>query len=257
MYSNSFWKQVNANVKGASQVNLNTGWLSKFDIDLPGIAEQRYRISVLDKCKSVIEKREAELAALDDLIKARFVEMFANWKEKYLAEPLGKYLQDITYGFTSPMPDAKEGPWKVTAKDVVNGIVNLDTARKTLQESYDKLTEKSKPQVGDVLLTKDGTLGRTAVVEIEGICVNQSVAVLRTNEKILPKYLSVLLQMPKYQRDMIADAGGGTIKHIYITKVVNMPIVVPSSEEQNTFLGFINQVDKSKLWDIRYQNKNA
>lgn len=153
------------------------------------------------------------------------------------------------------MPDAEEGPWKITAKDVVNGIVNLDTARKTLQESYDKLTEKSKPQLGDVLLTKDGTLGRTAVVEIEGMCVNQSVAVLRINEKILPKYLSILLQMPKYQRDMIADAGGGTIKHIYITKVVKMPIVVPSIEEQNTFLDFVNQVDKSKVVDIDKKDK--
>ncbi len=45
------------------------------------------------------------------------------------------------------------------------------------------MTEKSKPELGDVLLTKDGTLGRTAVVEIEGMCVNQSVAVLRINEK--------------------------------------------------------------------------
>ena len=209
--------------------------------------EQCHISEILDRVSSAIEKRKVELAILDDLIKARFVEMFANWKKKYLAEPLGEYLQDITYGFTNPMPDAEEGPWKITAKDVVNGIVNLDTARKTLQESYDKLTEKSKPQLGDVLLTKDGTLGRTAVVEIEGMCVNQSVAVLRINEKILPKYLSILLQMPKYQRDMIADAGGGTIKHIYITKVVKMPIVVPSIEEQNTFLGFINQVDKSKF----------
>ena len=76
MYSNSFWKQVNSNVKGASQVNLNTGWLSKFDIDLPDMQEQKYRISVLDKCKVIIEQREEELKVLDDLIKARFVEMF-------------------------------------------------------------------------------------------------------------------------------------------------------------------------------------
>lgn len=217
--------------------------------------EQCHISEILDRVSSAIEKRKVELAILDDLIKARFVEMFANWKKKYLAEPLGEYLQDITYGFTNPMPDAEEGPWKITAKDVVNGIVNLDTARKTLQESYDKLTEKSKPQLGDVLLTKDGTLGRTAVVEIEGMCVNQSVAVLRINEKILPKYLSILLQMPKYQRDMIADAGGGTIKHIYITKVVKMPIVVPSIEEQNTFLDFVNQVDKSKVVDIDKKDK--
>ena len=88
------------------------------------------------------------------------------------------------------------------------------------------------------------------------MCVNQSVAVLRINEKILPKYLSILLQMPKIsKRDMIADAGGGTIKHIYITKVVKMPIVVPSIEEQNTFLDFVNQVDKSKVVDIDKKDK--
>ena len=227
--------------------NRHFKWLKEVQINYPDSDKQAEIVEILDKVSNVIKKREDELYSLDDLIKARFVEMFANWKKKYLAEPLGEYLQDITYGFTNPMPDAEEGPWKITAKDVANGIVNLDTARKTLQESYDKLTEKSKPQLGDVLLTKDGTLGRTAVVEIGGMCVNQSVAVLRINEKILPKYLSILLQMPKYQRDMIADAGGGTIKHIYITKVVKMPIVVPSIEEQNTFLDFVNQVDKSKV----------
>ena len=89
--------------------------------------EQCHISEILDRVSSAIEKRKVELAILDDLIKARFVEMFANWKKKYLAEPLGEYLQDITYGFTNPMPDAEEGPWKITAKDVVNVIVNLDT----------------------------------------------------------------------------------------------------------------------------------
>ena len=78
MYSNSFWKQVNSNVKGASQVNVNTGWLSKFDVDLPDMQEQKHRISVLDKCKAIIEQREEELKVLDNLIKARFVEMFGD-----------------------------------------------------------------------------------------------------------------------------------------------------------------------------------
>ena len=234
-------------ISGSAQPQITRQGMDKIFISICCHDKQCEIVDRLKKIENVIDLRKREIVLLDNLIKARFVEMFANWKKKYLAEPLGEYLQDITYGFTNPMPDAEEGPWKITAKDVVNGIVNLDTARKTLQESYDKLTEKSKPQLGDVLLTKDGTLGRTAVVEIGGMCVNQSVAVLRINEKILPKYLSILLQMPKYQRDMIADAGGGTIKHIYITKVVKMPIVVPSIEEQNTFLDFVNQVDKSKV----------
>lgn len=221
--------------------------LGKELFPVPSIDEQQEITDIISKISDVIDMRKQELAALDELIKARFVELFDGWKDKYNAEVLGAFLDDITYGFTNPMPDAEEGPWKITAKDVVNGIVNLKSARKTLQESFDELTAKSKPQVGDVLLTKDGTLGRTAVVEVDGICVNQSVAVLRTNDRVLPKYLSILLQMPKYQGDMMADSGGGTIKHIYITKVVKMPIVVPSIEEQEEFLAFAKQVDKSKV----------
>lgn len=144
------------------------------------------------------------------------------------------------------MPDAKEGPWKVTAKDVVNGKVNYDTARKTTVQAFEELTAKSKPTVGDILLTKDGTLGRCAVVEEDGICVNQSVAVLKCNEKILPKFLTILLQMPEYQREMFKNAGGGTIKHIYITKVVDMLIVVPTISQQMEFLSFVEHTDKSK-----------
>ena len=123
----------------------------------------------------------------------------------------------------------------------------LPIASRTEQEAYDSLTEKSKPVIGDVLLTKDGTLGRTAIVEDENICVNQSVAVLRCNAFIRPKFLVILLQLPEYQREMIKDSGGGTIKHIYITKVDKMIIEVPNIDEQREFLEFVAQVDKSKL----------
>ena len=232
---------------GGAQPNISAGYLKKVSIDIRTIEEQEKIVTVLDKLNAVIKKRQREIDELDNLIKARFVELFYNWEENYSPEPLGQYLTDITYGFTNPMPDAEDGPWKITAKDVANGIVNLDTARRTPQTCFDELTAKSKPDIGDVLLTKDGTLGRTAVVETDGICVNQSVAVLKANDRILPKFLSILLQMPKYQKDMAADAGGGTIKHIYITKVVKMPIVVPNRNEQEEFLEFVKQVDKSKF----------
>ena len=202
-------------------------------------------VNRLSKVDELITLRKEQLAKLDQLVKSRFVELFGKWKSK--PEPLKSFLEDITYGFTNPMPDAEEGPWKVTAKDVVNGKVNYDTARKTTVQAYEELTAKSKPAVGDVLLTKDGTLGRCAVVEEEGICVNQSVAVLKCNKRILPKFLAILLQMPEYQREMLKNAGGGTIKHIYITKVVDMLIMVPTISQQLEFLSFVEQTDKSKM----------
>ena len=214
-------------------------------IPFPTLEEQEEIAKIINHASGIIFARQQQLQKLDELVKARFVELFNEWKCE--PAPLKTFLNDITYGFTNPMPDATEGPWKITAKDVVNGKVNYGTARKTTLEAFEELTAKSKPSVGDVLLTKDGTLGRCAVVETDGLCVNQSVAVLKCNERIVPKFLAILLQMPEYQKEMLKNAGGGTIKHIYITKVVDMLIAVPTQSQQLEFLSFVEQTDKSKV----------
>jgi len=174
-----------------------------------------------------------------------------------MSEPtiLEDYLELVTYGFTNPMPDADEGPWKITAKDVIGGEINFNTARKTTQEAYDtKLTKKSRPKIGDVLLTKDGTLGRLAIVQQEGLCINQSVAVLRPNQKILPEYLFYLLSTPDYQRQMIGDSDGTVIKHIYITRVGKMEVDIPSIEVQKARLKHLISLD-GKIKNNRQTNQ--
>lgn len=158
--------------------------------------------------------------------------------------PLVTFLDKITYGFTNPMPDAVSGPWKLTAKDVVDGRINYETARHTTQEAFEKdLTEKSKPRIDDVLLTKDGSIGRVAVVDREGVCINQSVALLRPNEKILPHFLKYLLLTPHYQEVMERDSDGSTIKHIYITRVDKMEVAVPPIDEQGDILDILKSID--------------
>lgn len=157
---------------------------------------------------------------------------------------LADYLDLISYGFTNPMPDAEEGPWKVTAKDIIGGKINFSTARKTTLDAFEnKLTNKSRPQIGDILLTKDGTLGRLAIVNEKNICVNQSVAVLRPNSNILPEYLYYLLSSPFYQKKMIGDSDGTVIKHIYITRLGKMEVNIPSIEYQRILVNHLVKLD--------------
>ena len=229
-----------------NQIELSKDKLLNFTIPDVSIVDQQEIVSQLCRVSSIIDLRNKELSLLDDLIKARFVELSSQWETQKEPEPLYAYLDDITYGFTNPMPDADEGPWKITAKDVVDRHINLKKKKKTTQEAYDSLTAKSKPEIGSVLLTKDGTLGRTATVEDNNICVNQSVAVLKTNNRVLPKFLEVLLRIPVYQRELLKDSGGGTIKHIYITKVDKMLIVVPDLEEQQKYINYVSHVDALK-----------
>ena len=154
----------------------------------------------------------------------------SEWKKVKLDD----CLELITYGFTNPMPDSKSGPWKVTAKDIVNGKINYSSARHTSKEAFEnELTDKSRPIKNDLLLTKDGTLGRLAIVGDELICINQSVALLRVRKNLIyVPYLYYLLSTPLFQGKMLADAGGSTIKHIYITRVNQLVIPCPSFDEQ-------------------------
>ena len=77
------------------------------------------------------------------------------WEEVKLDE----CLELITYGFTNPMPDSDNGPWKVTAKDICNGKIDFTTARHTTFDAYhNDLTDKSRPVKDDILLTKDDWL---------------------------------------------------------------------------------------------------
>ena len=173
-----------------------------------------------------------------------------------LIEHLYNYLELITYGFTNPMPDSNEGPWKITAKDVINGKINYDTARKTTIDSFENdLTPKSKPKINDILLTKDGTLGRLAIVDQENICVNQSVAVLRPNKKIIPQFLYYLLSSPYYQKTMLNDSDGSVLKHIYITRVKKMDVQIPDLTHQKKIIQILELID-NKIDVLIKLNKN-
>ena len=164
--------------------------------------------------------------------------------EHWNVAPLRDFIDLITYGFTNPMPDAEDGPWKVTAKDVVGGRIQYSTARRTTAHAFATLlTDKSRPKIGDVLLTKDGSIGRIAVVDRDNICINQSVALLRPNQRILPRYLAFLLRSPFYQARMEGDSDGSTIKHIYITRVDKMEVAVPPVYEQVEHLSLLGTID--------------
>ena len=233
MDSASFWKQVNTNVKGASQVNLNTGWLSKFDIDLPDIAEQGYRISVLDKCKSIIESRKKELDDLDDLIKARFVEMFGDpiINSKHLET---KDLQDVLIfkagDFTAASDISDEpsetNPYPCYGGNGIRGYVseyNQD-GEYSLVGRQGALSGNVQFAVGKFKNTEHALLV-TPIVEMNNIWLN---------------HLLLNLDLKRYQTG--AAQPGLSVKNLQEIQIICAPI-----DQQNQFADFVKQIDKSKV----------
>lgn len=141
----------------------------------------------------------------------------------------------VTYGFTRPMAHVEEGIPIVTAKHVKGSRINYDDGHRTPQDSYEALSEKDRPKPGDILVTKDGTIGRAAVVESDRpFCINQSVAVvwLRTCP-MYRKYLLTTIETESAQRQMTGKARGVAIKHLSITDFAKMSVPLPPLAEQH------------------------
>jgi type I restriction enzyme S subunit len=166
--------------------------------------------------------------------------------------PLSAFVSRVTYGFTNPMPATDDGPFMVTAKDIHDGRIDYSTARHTDWEAYrNDLTDKSRPRINDILLTKDGSIGRVAICDRVDVCINQSVALIQPNGRINPRFLLYLLQTPHYQRRMEEDSDGTTIKHIYITRVDKMEVAIPPLLEQDAIVGIAGALDEKIELDRR------
>lgn len=258
--------------------------IAKLNVKHPELPEQCRIAKILTTNDAAIEKTQAAIAKYKAIKQGMLHDLFTRgidlntgrlrpkyedapelYKESKLGwvprewevEELMNYLSFISYGFTNPMPETKDGPYLITAANVNYGKIQYDTCRKTSNEAFDTLlTEKSRPKRSDILLTKDGTLGRIALVEKENLCINQSVAVLRPNKLINPLYLKILLESPFYQKTMLDEAGGSTIKHIYITIVDKMPIGVPQNiDEQKEIAQRLKTIEMSIETEQNYLQK--
>lgn len=148
----------------------------------------------------------------------------------------------ITYGFTRPMPHEADGVPIVTGKNVNLGRIIFDTADRTPQDAFDALNEKDKPQKGDILITKDGSIGRTAVVETDEIfCINQSVAVLWLRSCHLNRrFLQMVLDCPRTQLALLEKTAGVAIKHISIIDLGKMVFPLPPVAEQHRIVAKVD-----------------
>jgi type I restriction enzyme, S subunit len=237
-------------------------FIEGYPIPIPPLPEQRRIVGILDEAFDGIATAKAytekNLQNARALFESHLQSIFARRGEGWAVCPLAECLQLITYGFTNPMPTTEAGPYMVTAKNVVDGRIDYPSARHTSLDAFTQLlTDKSRPQVGDVLLTKDGTLGRLAVVERADLCINQSVALLRPNGRMKPHFMKYLLSSPDYQRRMAGDADGTTIKHIYITRVDKMDVEFPASiAEQQQFIAKLDALtEETQRLESMYQRK--
>ena len=259
MRSNSYYMKLLGNVTGTTRKRISRKNLENVKLDVPSKENQKEVVKQLDCLSKVIDLRNKELQLFDNLIKARFVEMFgdpiqnpkgwdmplieevvANEKNALKAGPFGSALKKeyyVTSGYKI------YGQEQVISGDCTFGDYYID------EERYKSL-ENCAVQAGDVLISLVGTYGKLLIMpEVfePGIINPRLMKITFDKEKINPYYFKFFFQSESLKRALSENTHGGTmdILNLGIVRKIAMPL--PTLKLQNEFADFVKQVDKSKV----------
>ena len=247
-------KFVNDGV-GGTQPNISAGYLKKVQIEVRSLDEQSEIINVLDKVNRIIDERTKELAALDDLIKARFVEMFGDIN----VNPLGwdTYNLDECFEIASSKRILKS-EWKtegipfLRVRDVVQLVTTgkIDNDFFVSEEFYATLKDSDGiPKQGDVLVSATSTLGKCYIVKSGERFYFKDADVLRFRSKknINPVFFVEQMKTQYIEKQIARTLGVTTVAHFTIKAAKTINMRLPDIDLQNQFADFVNQVNKSKV----------
>ena len=242
---------LNSLGRGATFKEISKSIVSQIEINVPDIEYQEEAVDILEKVSEVIARRKRELSALDDLIKARFVELFGNmitnhngWENVLLGE-----VCDVRDGTHDSPQYYSEGYPLVTSKNVTGGKIDFTDCSLICEEDYNKINQRSKVDYGDILMPMIGTVGNPIIVNIDEKFAIKNVALIkfRDNSVVINSFIKALLESDYFDRAVISKVRGGTQKFISLGDIRKLEIYLPPISMQEQFADFVHQVDKSKV----------
>ena len=246
----------------AAQAGFNKEDLSKLEIECPSMSEQSNIIKRLTKIDIVINKRKKEMRLLDDLIRARFVEMFGDAVVNPMHWPV-KRLKELSVQINSGNTPkggsenyVEEGITFFRSQNVWKDHLEMDDIAYIDVETHASM-KKSSLKKGDILMTKTGrintensSLGRAALYDGEDDManVNGHVYFIRLKKGVNNKFVLRILVSPEY-RDLIRSVCVGGIDKRQLNKehIEGFPIICPPNDMIEKYVAFTDQVNKSKI----------
>ena len=239
-------------VNGATRQKLTQATMRKMLIPKLEITEQRAIVELINQVVEIKEKRVAELTKLDELIKARFIELFGDpvrnpygYEKVCLSE-----LADIKIGpFGSLLhkDDYIEGGHPLlNPSHIIDGKIAPDSKLSISDEKYDELSAYQL-QAGDVVMGRRGEMGRCAVVPNQGFLCGTGSMIIRTKGEVTADYLQKVISFPSFKKTIEDMAVGQTMPNLNVPIVSAFQIIKPPIEVQNRYYAFVAKIDKSKL----------
>ena len=235
---------------GGAQPNISAGYLKKVKFDLKALDEQETIVSILDGIDCIISKRQEELVKLDNLIKARFVELFGDLRinpKGWSIQTFEELSELITDGEHATPKRTSEGIYLLSARNVLNHAIQLNDVDYIDQEEYERISKRIVPKEGDVLISCSGSVGRCCSVP-EGLKFQmvRSAALIRFKNVISPLFAEYMITSDFVQEQINASKTASSQANLFQGKIAKLKGFVPPVELQNEFASFVKQVDKSK-----------
>ena len=251
---------------GGAQPNISAGYLKNVEMDLIPMERQDEIVAIMTKVSMVIEKRKQEIQQLDDLIKARFVELFGSLNDNkngldiVTIEELCTLIKDGTHQTPTYTEDTQNGFKFLSSKDVMTQKICWDDIKYILAELHEKLYATIQPQRNDILMSKNGVnYGVAAVNDTDEVFdIYVSLALLRPRtDRVNPVYLRCAINNPDTKRQFDSSIKGIGVPNLHLGEIKKTKILLPPIGRQNEFVTFVEQTDKSKVIDINITPKGG
>ena len=250
--SDSFVTWAVSKTAGAKMPRLGTKDLMNAEIPVPNIERQKEIAEKFKKLEQLISLRKQQLTKLDELVKARFVEMFGD-EQAFNKEPLSQNVEEMFIGpFGSSLKNesfvSKENGYCMVyeQKHAIRKTMDVET-RYIDKPKYEEL-KRFSIHGGDIIVSCRGTIGETYIVPLNaplGI-MHPSIMKIRVKESIYNRVFFDFLLQEKLKKHEAQANGSGVKMAVTASALGKEEFIVPSIPFQNQFAAFVERVDQQK-----------
>ena len=243
---------LNAQARGATIKGIKIDVLSELELPEIPIEEQQHISQIIDKVKTTIAIRQSQLQKLDELVKARFIELFGDplsndkgWQKVLITEVCHAIFGGGTPSKSHPEYFTGSIPW-VSPKDMKSLVIN-DSIDHITEEAIAHSTTNLVPTNSVLMVIRSGILKHTLPVAVNSlpVTINQDMKAFVPNETVKTAFLMYFFKA--IENDVLAGVRGVTADNIDFKAFQKRTIIVPPLALQEQFVAFVEQVDKSKV----------
>lgn len=245
--SDYFEQQCIQFAKGVAQKNMSTEWLKEYEIPLFSIEKQGEIISVLDNLREVIKKREDELITLDELVKARFAELFGDLKSNSKGWPIVAFTEcaDIDTNMVHDFEGYEDYP-HIGIDSIEKETGRLSGYRTVAEDGV--ISGKYLFTEKHIIYSKiRPNLNKVAMPDFAGVCSADAYPILVKDGVCSKEYLAYTMRSKYFLDYILAFSNRTNLPKVNKNQVEGFKLPLPSIDVQEQFVRFVQCVDKSKL----------